>query len=626
LLFNQPFSQSKPEHRVSQRDIHEPSQVNPDINMPTHKPFANLTIRTRLLIAFGVLLLLMLTINVIALRQMRELYDMQAKIENGQITTQAGKLDHFDRVLLAQTGIALVNENAQRAMELLLIRFQANGDLQSFQHIFNLQQDTSDEISSIYQKFEQTLDTEEERHLFANIRVARKAYVDERSKIENAAPSISQKEILLTLDQSILPRLKTYMQAWNALIDLEKKLSLEAQQRISDRYHFAQNSLLGLLILALIFSVVVAYLVMRQISNSLGEINTAANKIASGNLHEPIVIRSGDEISALAKTFNQMAAALQTQQQQLLDHQKNLEDRVQERTQEITLANAELVKRNSQLAQAHAQILQTEKLAAIGQLAAGVAHEINTPIAYIQSNVSSLHDYFVRVLSMLHALREGHLELQEQTLHSTPELDFLRIDEMELFQETQAGLLRIKKIVGNLRDFAQIDSENKWTYYNLHNGLNSTLEVLAPEIGANMAIEKDYACLPEIECIPSQINQVFLNVLLNAIQANPEQHGSISVRTRLRQNMVCIDIQDTGCGIAEENLTRIFDPFFTTKPIGQGTGLGLSIAYGLVRHHNGWISVKSVPEQGTCISISLPVRQTSTSDEHTELKLENSIA
>lgn len=295
-------------------------------------------------------------------------------------------------------------------------------------------------------------------------------------------------------------------------------------------------------------------------------------------------------------------------------------EQFQEDRRQLALANAALlVERARQeeliakLAQAHSQLLQSEKLASIGQLAAGVAHEINNPVAFVNSNLGTLRGYVEDLFKTLAAYEQGEKEMSPATqkamrdLKQQIDLVYLREDMGSLLAESMSGLQRVKRIVQDLRDFSHVDDSGKqWT--SLETGLDSTLNVVGSALKDKAEVRKEYGTIPEIECVPSQINQVFMNLLINAGQAI-EGHGTITLRTGCDSANVWVEVQDTGCGIAPENLDRIFDPFFTTKPVGTGPGLGLSISYGIINRHGGHIEVRSELGKGTTFRVSLP-RQT----------------
>lgn len=265
------------------------------------------------------------------------------------------------------------------------------------------------------------------------------------------------------------------------------------------------------------------------------------------------------------------------------------------------------------LEEAHNQLLQSEKMASIGQLAAGVAHEINNPVGYVNSNLGALQQYVDKLLKLLGTYERYEAELSPESretltaLKQDIDFDYLRQDIADLLKESLGGLQRVKRIVQDLKDFSHV-GDSEFHQANLQEGLESTLNVVWNELKYKAEVVRDYQPLPEIECIPSQINQVFMNLLVNAAQAIPER-GRITLRTQDLGEGVCVEISDTGTGIPQDLIKRIFDPFFTTKPVGKGTGLGLSIAHGIIRKHHGRLEVASEAGVGTTFRIILPVQQ-----------------
>ena len=183
-----------------------------------------------------------------------------------------------------------------------------------------------------------------------------------------------------------------------------------------------------------------------------------------------------------------------------------------------------------------------------------------------------------------------------------------------LMGETREGISRDKKIVQDLKDFSRIDTSHEWQWANLHQGLDSTLNIVWNELKYKAEVRKEYADIPQVECHSSQLNQVFMNLMVNAAHAIQEK-GVLTIRTGQADEQVWVEIEDNGQGIAAENLKRIFDPFFTTKPVGQGTGLGLSLSYSIVQEHGGHLEVKSALGQGTTFKVWLPIRQRKVLDE-----------
>lgn len=354
--------------------------------------------------------------------------------------------------------------------------------------------------------------------------------------------------------------------------------------------------LVGCLVLAWL---VTKFLFGGHVLNRLQQVSHYLRSSDSIATRQQVPVEGQDEIAQMARSVELF-----------------LEDRHQ-----LALANAaleterarqeELIKK---LAQAHSQLLQSEKMASIGQLAAGVAHEINNPIGFVNANLGSLHRYVEDLFKVVSAYEAGESELKDDTraamnkLKQEIDIFFMRQDMTALLAESMDGMQRVKQIVQDLKDFSRTGESEK-QMANLEHGLDSTLNVTNNELKSKATVVKAYAGIPEVECVPSQLNQVFMNLLVNAAQAIDE-HGTITLRTGQEGDQVWVEVQDTGSGIKPDILGRIFDPFFTTKAVGQGTGLGLAVSYGIVQKHGGEITVKSQVGIGSTFRVTLPIHAT----------------
>ncbi|WP_230413529.1 ATP-binding protein [Undibacterium umbellatum] len=332
-----------------------------------------------------------------------------------------------------------------------------------------------------------------------------------------------------------------------------------------------------------------------------------------------------DAENALRQAHSNLENLVKKRTLQLAETNNKLEADIKQRESvenELVRRNTELTELNAKLSMAQEQLLQSEKLASIGQLAAGVAHEINNPIGYIFSNFATLENYIKDLFSIIQVYEASEQQIGSATIKNEltaikeeKELSFLKEDIPELVQQSREGIERVRKIVQDLKDFSRIDSQQEWHWANLHQGIDSTLNIVNNEIKYKADVIKEYGKIPDIECLASQINQVIMNLVVNASHAIIAERGKITVRTSCDDTHVFIEVADNGSGIPKEIINRIFDPFFTTKSIGKGTGLGLSLSYGIIQKHHGKITVNSEVGKGTSFLISLPVKHIKQSQE-----------
>lgn len=384
-----------------------------------------------------------------------------------------------------------------------------------------------------------------------------------------------------------------------------------------------------------------------DITGSMKTINEAMERYKSGEDEIRIEGASKDEIGALAEGLNRMFRRLyedrveRDQYMNILDWQAKESEKA---ASELALANAslygaqaeleeknrslesyvgELKDANQKLADTHAQMIQSEKLASIGQLAAGVAHEINNPIAFVGSNLNALDAYVadIRKLIIMYSVledkisnsRPGEAEMEVKNIAFFKEASGVEgalDDARELLKESTEGVKRVAGIVQGLKDFSHVDSAES-AECDINKCVEDTLKIAWHEIKYRAELKKEPGEIATVVCRPRQLNQVFLNIIINAAQSISGEKGEIRVRTFMKDGSVAVEVRDNGCGMTEEVRKRIFDPFFTTKPVGRGTGLGLAIAYGIVREHGGSIDVESAPGKGSAFTVTLPVRSVS---------------
>ena len=285
-----------------------------------------------------------------------------------------------------------------------------------------------------------------------------------------------------------------------------------------------------------------------------------------------------------------------------------IQDRTEvRRVQDELRDNYERIKQtNARLEEAQNQLLQSEKMASIGQLAAGVAHEINNPVGFVSSNLNSLRRYVESLLQLLGAHETGLDAAEIDKIRQAVDIDFIKDDLPQLLQESEEGLTRVIKIVQDLKDFSRVDQAD-WQDADLNVGLDSTLNVVMNEVKYKAEVKKLYGALPAVRCLAAQLNQVFMNLIVNAAHAI-EQRGVISLSTGVLDDFAWVEVADTGKGMTSEVQRRIFEPFYTTKAVGQGTGLGLSLSFSIVQKHGGRIEVESEVGVGTRFRVWIPVQ------------------
>jgi len=279
--------------------------------------------------------------------------------------------------------------------------------------------------------------------------------------------------------------------------------------------------------------------------------------------------------------------------------------------QELERRNAELAAQKAELVRLQAQLLQSKKMASIGQLAAGVAHELNNPAGFIYSNMESLHRCTSQLSRVLNAYDQAPLsaELASEIQAIKGEIGFedLLSEFRSIVEDCQEGASRIRDIVFNLRTFSRLD-EAELKRVDIHTGIEATIRLLSQYYSSTrLTLTRKYSQLPLVECFAGQLNQVWMNLLTNAAQAIGLQAGEVRIETAVQDDAVVVRISDTGQGIAPDYLDKIFDPFFSTKPVGEGTGLGLSISYGIIASHGGSISVASAVGKGTTFTTVIPL-------------------
>lgn len=390
------------------------------------------------------------------------------------------------------------------------------------------------------------------------------------------------------------------------------KVRIEFMKRKNAEY-FWWHTVISLIIYILapvIIVIMLIYLMRISFLDPLKKIGFEVNRIAGGDLTARIRLDQKDEIGNLARELNKMAQDLQGTTTSIANLNKEIAER--------KIVTEALTKAYGEIKDVQMQLLQSEKLASIGQLAAGVAHEINNPIGFISNNLEMLAVYmddYTKILKMydglMIAVEQGDLEKSRQEAQGVRSftkdinLEYLINDLKKLFEQTQKGIDRVQKIVKDLRTFAR-EGTDTFELIKVEEVIDSVLNIVSNELKYKADLKKSYGDTPFIKGSSQRLGQVFINLLVNATQAI-EGKGIVEIKTYVEGNNVCIDVRDTGKGIKNDDLKKIFDPFFTTKPVGQGTGLGLSVSYEIIKKHGGEMRAQSKEGEGSTMTVSLPI-------------------
>lgn len=343
------------------------------------------------------------------------------------------------------------------------------------------------------------------------------------------------------------------------------------------------------------------YLLARLITQPIRHITETALQIRAGNLAAQAPVVTQDEIGILAQTFNEMTEQSRLAKQKLEAYNRTLQG-----------SNENLESMLKKLKKTQSQLIQTEKMSSLGQMVAGIAHEINNPVNFVHGNLICAEDYIQDMFDLLDIYQTAYPKPKSEVQTKIDQIDltFLKSDFKSLLQSMEIGTDRIKAIVLSLRNFSRLD-ESESKAVDLHEGIDNTLMILNHRLKQGVKIVKQYNKIPPIHCYPAQLNQVFMNIIMNALDAM-ESEKSLDPTIKLAISKVNkaeiqVRIQDNGPGIPPEVKPKIFDPFFTTKPVGQGTGIGLGICFQIIEQHNGKIEVSSEVGQGTEFVITLPI-------------------
>jgi two-component system NtrC family sensor kinase len=439
---------------------------------------------------------------------------------------------------------------------------------------------------------------------------------------QQIAPSLLKPEEVKEAQQQVLDlirgdkavHLDVKFERLSESLSLMTQVAKAQQRQAYINFNRAEELRVQIIVVSMLVSVAIAIFLAictsRAIALPLQAVTTVAKTITQqANFDLQVPVTTEDEVGTLAKSINQLVEWVAEYTHELEQARQTLEERVEQRTEELTAALHELKHTQTQL-------IQTEKMSSLGQMVAGVAHEINNPVNFIHGNLEYANQYIINLLNLLRLYQQEYPQPTEAIAEEIAEieLDFLREDLLKLLESMKIGSERIRQIVLSLRNFSRLD-EAQMKLVDIHEGIENTLLILNSRLKHGIEVIKNYGELPEIECYPAQLNQVFMNILVNAIDALEESvdnsHKSkipqILIQTqKLDSSKIMVRICDNGPGISLAIQSKLFDPFFTTKAPGKGTGIGLAICYQIVEKHGGKIEVISSLGAGAEFAIALP--------------------
>ncbi len=400
-------------------------------------------------------------------------------------------------------------------------------------------------------------------------------------KWEEADFSRTERQINRFMNSPPAVRLSRYTDDLKILMEASEQQIEQAEQALLIAEQLRMGMILGSLLLSILIATILAYYTAKTIARPIQQVTKVAQTVTgTKDFDLRVPVTSTDEVGVLATSINQLIAWVEQY--------------------------------TSELHETQTQLIQTEKMSSLGEMVAGIAHEINNPVSFIHGNLSHIESYTEDLLTIIDMFRQHDFSFSPEMTEfiEDHDLDFIREDFPKLLQSMKMGTDRICEIVLSLRNFSRLD-ESQVKDCDLHEGLESTLLLLNHRLKSNIELVRNYDNIPSIACHPAQLNQVFMNIISNAIDAlleqENQQHKKIIITTESQEDQVIVKIADNGGGIPSEIFGKLFDPFFTTKPVGKGTGLGLAISYKIIQKHQGKLQVYSSEGEGTEFVITLPI-------------------
>ncbi|KAA3609958.1 MAG: HAMP domain-containing protein [Calditrichaeota bacterium] len=590
--------------------------------MPRLK-FKDLKIKTKQTLGFGTILFILIAVNLHSIYNMRELR-RELEISSSNSLPRAiaiADINYYSSNLrIAQLQLSFAKTDIQKE--------EHNKKISKLIDDINQSKDTYESLISESKKLK--LYSKKEQELYVDFDSLWDEYLGFSLNCVLLFRENKTEQAITLLNGDAKNIFDAYSSILTEMVRLYDQYLLESVARATETFLRARKFTITLLAATIIISLIMAIAIVRLITVPVSRLESAALAVGEGDLWVNVKYRSKDELGTLATAFNRMIKSLREAQEKAEEKSAKLElqwevlrethDELQEKSvlleqqkQETEQKNADLENTLDRLKEAQNQLVQSEKMASVGQLTAGIAHEINNPINFVSANIKPLKRDVADIIDVLkkyeQAVTTSCLDSNfEEVDKLKKEIDFNYVLEEidKLLDGIEEGARRTTEIVKGLRNFSRLD-EDEQKLSDIQQGLESTLMVLHNELKNKVQIKTEYGNLPQILCYPGKLNQVFLNILQNANQAINES-GVITIKTWMDKSWVYISIKDDGNGMSEDVLKRVFEPFYTTKDVGKGTGLGLSISYGIIHDHDGDIEVLSKPGKGSDFIIKLPYK------------------
>jgi len=584
--------------------------------------FRNVRIRTKQILGFSAVLLIFAGVNIFSIYGLNSLKSDIDEFEQNwlprtiaitEINTNSSNLRR-EQLQYALAG----NEEVREGETQLLIRYidKINENIDRYVTLkekYGGEDEYNQIEDSIYASFDKNWEK----------------YLDLSFEFDLLLSENKREEALELMNNEARKVFDDYSTDLSVLVDICAINVVSSANHSDTTYRITHFVTLLLLVMAIVLSAIVTIVLIRLILVPVYRLENASKDVANGKLDVEVPVTSNDEMGNLSLSFNQMTSSLKEAKEKekiqaeklkmqwevLSETNQELEEnskRLEKQKINIENKNTQLQSALQKLKEAQNQLVQSEKMASVGQLTAGIAHEINNPINFVSSNVSPLKRDIEDIMKLLELCscdpakedmksKFDKIEKYKEEI----EYDVILEEIKQLLGGIEEGARRTMEIVRGLRNFSRLDEGEK-KLVDINEGIDSTLLMLRNQLKNRIEVVKNFGSLPQLLCYPGKLNQVFMNILNNAGQSI-EETGTIQVSTSYQKNTIQVSIKDSGKGMSEKVTEHIFEPFYTTKDVGKGTGLGLSISYGIIQEHDGNIVVKSKEGKGTEFIITLPV-------------------